>query len=145
MWATACLTSASEAITHPSPSTARGVAYHLAGIIASVSSENESILESLRRFVAERDWKQFHTPKNLTMALSVEASELMEHFQWLTAEESDELTSERKAAVAEEIADVQIYLMMLADRLGIDVEQAVRSKIVKNGLKYPAGTETPEL
>lgn len=110
-----------------------------------MSSENESILESLRRFVAERDWRQFHTPKNLTMALSVEASELLEHFQWLTAEESDELSAEKKAAVAEEIADVQIYLLMLADRLGIDVEQAVRSKIVKNGQKYPAGSATTEL
>ena len=108
------------------------------GIVAPVSSDGERIVESLRRFVSERDWQQFHTPKNLAMALSVEASELLEHFQWLTAEESEALSEDTRNAVADEIADVQIYLLMLADRLGINIEEAVGIKIVKNGKKYPA-------
>lgn len=113
-------------------------------MIAAVAAEQETIVEQLRRFVAERDWEELHTPKNLTMALAVEAAELMEHFQWLTAEESRALSADRQAAVAEEIADVQIYLTMLADRLGIDLEQAVRAKIRKNAVKYPAKTaESP--
>ena len=103
--------------------------------------ETENVIELLRQFVKERNWQQFHTPKNLTMALSVEVSELMEHFQWLTAEESQSLSEARKSEVAEEVADVQIYLLMLADRLGIDIESAVRAKIVKNGEKYPVGSE----
>lgn len=112
-----------------------------------MTAENQSIVEQLRRFVAQRDWAQFHTPKNLTMALMVEAAELMEHFQWLTAEESKDLTPEQEAEVADEIADVQIYLMMLADRLGIDIDSAVQAKILKNADKYPvSGTgETADL
>lgn len=99
--------------------------------------EDDSIVKQLRKFVADRNWDELHTPKNLTMALLVEASELMEHFQWLTGEESKELSAAQEAAVAEEIADVQIYLSMLADRLAIDIEAAVRAKIRKNALKYP--------
>lgn len=107
-------------------------------MIGTVTVENQSIIVELRRFVADRDWARFHTPKNLAMALMVEAAELMEHFQWLTAEESNSLTEEQQAEVADEIADVQIYLTMLADRLGIDIEPAVRAKILKNEVKYPA-------
>ena len=102
-----------------------------------MNSESESILEELRRFVAERDWRPLHTPKNLSMALSIEAGELMEHFQWLTQEQSDSLDEVTLREVADEVADVQIYLLMLADRLGIDIGAAVRQKIVKNALKYP--------
>ncbi|MFU8814792.1 MAG: nucleotide pyrophosphohydrolase [Pseudomonadales bacterium] len=93
---------------------------------------------ALRRFAAERDWEQFHSPKNLAMALSVEAAELVEIFQWLTDAQSANLDAGTRAAVAEEIADVQIYLARLADRLGIDIPQAVDDKLALNARKYPA-------
>lgn len=92
----------------------------------------------LRDFAAERDWEQFHAPKNLAMALAVEAAELMEHFQWLSEEQTRSLAPEQLAAVAEEIADVQLYLVRLADRLGVDILQAVKSKTQKNEARYPA-------
>jgi len=91
----------------------------------------------LRGFVAERDWEQFHSPKNLVMALSVEVAELIEHFQWLSESESDSLPPETRRKVAEEIGDVTIYLMMLADRLGIDPLEAAWDKMEANGRKYP--------
>jgi len=91
----------------------------------------------LRDFAEKRDWTQFHSPKNLAMALAVEAAELMEHFQWLGEAESAALEPERLAAVADEIADVQLYLIRLADRLNIDIPQAVASKTQKNEEKYP--------
>ena len=93
--------------------------------------------DAIRRFVAERDWAQFHSPKNLAMALSVEASELLEHFQWLTEAESDALPPDVLDEVADEIADVQVYLLQLADRLGIDPLVAVARKMAKNAAKYP--------
>ena len=92
----------------------------------------------LRRFADERDWNQFHSPKNLAMALSVETAELMEHFQWLTEEESGKLNPNQLEAVADEIADVQLYLVRLADRLKIDLPQALRRKTAHNEIKYPA-------
>lgn len=91
----------------------------------------------LREFAIERDWEQFHSPKNLAMALSVEASELLEHFQWLSEEQSASLNPEDLAAVAEEIADIQIYLARLSDRLGVDIDDAVARKLVTNAEKYP--------
>lgn len=97
----------------------------------------DSLRDELRRFSAERDWEQFHTPKNLAMALSVEASELLEHFQWLTAEQSQTLDAEALAHVREEMADVLLYLVRLADRLGIDLLAAARDKIAVNAKKYP--------
>ena len=97
-----------------------------------------ALQEALRRFAAERDWEQFHSPKNLAMALSVEAAELVEIFQWLTEAQSATLDDATKAAVADEIADVQIYLARLADRLGIDIPQAVDEKLISNAQKYPA-------
>lgn len=96
------------------------------------------LADRLRRFTAERDWEQFHSPKNLAMALSVEAGELLELFQWLTEEQSAELTPEVRAQVAEEIADVQIYLVRLADRLGVDIQAAVDAKLRSNEARYPA-------
>jgi len=96
-----------------------------------------TLRDALRAFCAARDWHRFHTPKNLVMALSVEAAELVEHFQWATAEESLALDPEKRAAVADEIADVLIYLTELADVLGIDPIAAARAKIVKNAAKYP--------
>ncbi|MCX7163608.1 MAG: nucleotide pyrophosphohydrolase [Betaproteobacteria bacterium] len=97
-----------------------------------------TLRDALRDFCAARDWHRFHTPKNLVMALSVEAAELVEHFQWATPEESQNLAPEKRAAVADEIADVLIYLTELADVLGIDPITAAREKIVKNAAKYPA-------
>jgi NTP pyrophosphatase (non-canonical NTP hydrolase) len=94
--------------------------------------------DALRAFAAERDWERFHGPKNLAMALIVEAAELVEHFQWLTAEESAGLAPERLEAVGEEIADVLLYLVRMADVLGIDPVAAARAKMRKNALKYPA-------
>lgn len=94
----------------------------------------------LRDFAAARDWQPFHTPKNLAMALMVEAAELQEHFQWLTPEQSCSLTQdpEAKEKVADEIADVLLYLLQLADHTGVDVQEAVERKIIKNGQKHPA-------
>lgn len=97
-----------------------------------------ALQQALRRFAAERDWDQFHSPKNLAMALSVEAGELVEIFQWLTEAQSAELDPRTRAAVAEEIADVQIYLARLADRLDIDIPQVVDDKLALNARKYPA-------
>ncbi|HEX7034893.1 MAG TPA: nucleotide pyrophosphohydrolase [Pseudomonadales bacterium] len=97
-----------------------------------------ALQQVLRQFAADRDWEQFHSPKNLAMALSVEASELVEIFQWLTEAQSADLDDTSRAAVAEEIADVQIYLVRLADRLGIDIPRAVDEKIAVNARKYPA-------
>ena len=87
---------------------------------------------SITHFAEERDWDKFHSPKNLVMALSVEASELLEHFQWLTEEESSNLSPEKIALVSKELADVQIYLIRLADRLGVDVLAASASKLEEN-------------
>jgi dCTP diphosphatase len=98
--------------------------------------------DALREFCAARDWHQFHTPKNLVMALSVEAAELVEHFQWATAEESLRPDEAKRAEVADEIADVLIYLTELADVLNIDPIAAARAKIAKNAKKYPAPETT---
>jgi len=98
----------------------------------------EQIKTRLREFAAERDWDQFHSPKNLAMALIVEAAELVEHFQWLTEEQSQALPPEKLAEVEQEIADIQIYLIRIADKLGVDMEKAVNAKIELNEKKYPA-------
>ncbi|WP_417916136.1 nucleotide pyrophosphohydrolase [Candidatus Electronema sp. JC] len=92
----------------------------------------------LRGFAAERGWEQFHSPKNLAMALNVEAAELSEHFQWLTEQQSLKLDEKQREAVALEMADVLIYLVRMADRLGIDLMDAARRKVVLNTEKYPA-------
>jgi NTP pyrophosphatase (non-canonical NTP hydrolase) len=96
--------------------------------------------DALRDFAAARDWEQFHLPKNLAMALIVEAAELVEHFQWLTPGQSSTLDAEHGRAVGEEIADVLLYLIRLADVLGIDPIEAARAKMLKNAIKYPAPT-----
>ena len=97
----------------------------------------ELIQKQLSEFAQDRDWEQFHTPKNLTMALSVEASELVEVFQWLTPEQSNNLTDKQMTSVEEEVADVAIYLLRLCDILDIDVESSVMDKIKVNSDKYP--------
>ncbi len=98
----------------------------------------DAIQAELRAFADERDWDQFHAPKNLAMALSVEAAELLEHFQWLSEDQSRALSAQVMRQVTEEIADVQIYLLRLADKLGVDMASAVEAKIATNRRKYPA-------
>jgi NTP pyrophosphatase (non-canonical NTP hydrolase) len=98
----------------------------------------ENLREQLRHFAAERDWAQFHSPKNLAIALSVEAAELLETFQWLTEEQSRHLSPEALAAADEEVADVLLYLIRLSDQLGIDPIAAANRKLLKNAEKYPA-------
>ena len=103
-----------------------------------MSTELEDLRAQLRKFAAERDWDQFHSPKNLAMALSAEAGELLEVFQWLTEAQSRSLAPDAKAAAGEEIADVLLYLIRLGDQLGIDPVAAARRKLVENAKKYPA-------
>lgn len=92
---------------------------------------------ALRDFAAARHWAQFHSPKNLASALSVEAAELLEHFQWLTEDQSKALTKEKRAEVADELADVLLYLIQIADKLDVDLLRAAGAKLEKNGRKYP--------
>lgn len=92
----------------------------------------------IRQFSNERDWDQYHSPKNLAMALIVEAAELVEHFQWLTEEQSRALSADILQKVGEELADIQIYLIRIADKLNVDMADAVDKKIVVNAGKYPA-------
>ena len=103
-----------------------------------MASELDTLREALRGFARARDWEQFHTPKNLAMALSVEAAELVEIFQWLTPDESASLSAAARDAAAEEIADVLLYLVRLADVLGIDPLEAARRKLEVNEARYPA-------
>jgi NTP pyrophosphatase (non-canonical NTP hydrolase) len=97
----------------------------------------KQIQKQLSEFASDRDWEQFHTPKNLTMALSVEASELVEIFQWLTSEQSSNLNDKQMNAVNEEVADVAIYLLRLCDVLDINLSDVVENKIKVNSEKYP--------
>lgn len=108
-------------------------------------SDQQITIDELRRlvanFVAERDWEQFHTPKNLAMSLAIEAAEVMEHFQWLTPAEAAALNQDpaKLVAVGEELADVACYLLGLANTLNLDLSDAIRDKMVKNAVKYPKG------
>lgn len=95
------------------------------------------LAQALRRFADERDWDQFHAPKNLAMALSVEAAELLEHFQWLGEDASRRLPPEKLAQVSDEMADVLLYLVRLADKLDVDLAAAARRKMQVNAVKYP--------
>jgi NTP pyrophosphatase (non-canonical NTP hydrolase) len=96
-----------------------------------------SLTLQLREFAAARNWEQFHSPKNLASALSVEAAELLEHFQWLTEEQSRHLDAIKKQAVGQEVADVLLYLLQLADKLGLDVAQEASRKLALNAVKHP--------
>lgn len=100
-------------------------------------SELDALRDALRRFAADRDWDQFHSPKNLASALSVEAAELLEPFQWLTEEQSRNLTPPQLTAVKDEIADVFIYLIRLSDKLGVDLIHVANEKVRRNAAKYP--------
>jgi dCTP diphosphatase len=98
----------------------------------------EELKARVRAFVAERDWERFHSPKNLAMALSVEASELVELFQWLSEDESATLDDAQRRRAAEELADVLWFLVRLSDRLDIDLLEAAGRKLTQNAQKYPA-------
>ena len=93
----------------------------------------------LQEFAQQRDWGQFHSPKNLASALIVEAGELLEHFQWLTEEQSRNLPADKKQAVAHEMADVLLYLVQMATALDVDLIEAANAKVEINGGKYPVG------
>ena len=103
-----------------------------------MSDPLRALQQRLAAFAAARDWQQFHSPKNLAMALSVEAAELVEEFQWLTEEQSRNLDSERRERVRLELADVFIYLLRMADTLDVDLLRAADDKVVLNEQKYPA-------
>ena len=100
-------------------------------------SDIKQLQQTLTEFAQQRNWEQFHTPKNLAMALSGEVGELLEIFQWLTPEQSQQLSPEKKQHASEEIADVMMYLLRLADKCDIDVMQACQEKIQQNAAKYP--------
>jgi len=102
-----------------------------------MTSELQTLTQALRDFARARDWEQFHSPKNLAAALTVETAELLEHFQWLTEEQSRNLPGDKKEQVAQELADVLLYLLQLSDKLGIDLLEAARAKLIANGEKYP--------
>lgn len=101
-------------------------------------SELEELQRKIRKFASERDWDQFHSPKNLSMALIAEAAELVELFQWLTEEQSSQLPADKLEQVRQELADIFIYLLRLSDKLGVDLVEATHQKIDLNGEKYPA-------
>jgi dCTP diphosphatase len=101
-------------------------------------SELLMLRDKLRAFAEARDWDQFHSPKNLSMALMVEVAELMEHFQWRTEAQSLDLAAETKDAVSEELADILLYLIRLSDKLDVDLLEAALRKLEKNAVKYPA-------
>jgi NTP pyrophosphatase (non-canonical NTP hydrolase) len=103
-----------------------------------MSQDIEALQSALREFARAREWEQFHSPKNLASALSVESAELLEHFQWLTEEQSRNLSPDKRALVAEELADVLLYTLQLADKLGIDPLDAAWKKLKVNEDKYPA-------
>ncbi|HXS78855.1 MAG TPA: nucleotide pyrophosphohydrolase [Gammaproteobacteria bacterium] len=103
-----------------------------------MSEALRALQQRVAAFAAARDWEPFHSPKNLAMALSVEAAELVEEFQWLTEEQSRALDAERRERVRLELADVFIYLLRIADKLGVDLVTAANDKIVLNEKKYPA-------
>ena len=108
--------------------------------MSATSTTVAELREIVRRFVDERDWRQFHSPKNLSMSLAIEAAELMEHFQWIDIDESRRIAGDpsKVAAAGEEIADVLCYILALANELNLDLSAALRDKMVKNAVKYPA-------
>ena len=97
----------------------------------------EDVLKRIRQFRDERDWMKFHDPKNLATSISIEAAELLELFQWKTGDEATKYAIENREQVADEVADVAIYLLEFADNIGIDLEAAINRKLDKNAQKYP--------
>ena len=103
-----------------------------------MSDSLDHLNKRLKQFAMERDWEQFHSPKNLSMALAGEAGELLEHFQWLSEEQSYQLDDAKREAVAMEMADILIFLIRCAERLDIDLVQSAWKKIAINEMRYPA-------
>ena len=106
-------------------------------MLCAMTTDLDTLRDRLRAFALARDWGQFHSPKNLACALSVEAAELLEHFQWMTEEQSRSPDDTQRAGIAHEAADVLLYLIQLADQLGIDLLAAADRKIALNAAKYP--------
>ena len=102
-----------------------------------MTSDLTALVTLIRQFALERDWEQFNSPKNLACSLSIETAEVLEHFQWLTDSQSREMPADKVQAVALEAADVFLYLLNLADKLGIDLVAAAHQKLLINGQKYP--------
>jgi dCTP diphosphatase len=103
----------------------------------SMQTEIQVLTNELRTFAKQRDWEQFHSPKNLASALTVEAAELLEHFQWMTEEQSCQPSAEKTAEIATEAADVFLYLLQVCDKLSIDLVMAAKEKMQVNEKKYP--------
>ena len=99
--------------------------------------EIKALQAKIREFRDERDWKQFHNPKDMATAICLESAELLEHFQWRNGAEIDARAIEKRAEITDEIADIAVYLLELADNLGIDITAAINQKMVKNATKYP--------
>jgi dCTP diphosphatase len=99
--------------------------------------EMKAITEKIKKFRDDRDWMQFHDPKNMAVSIILEASELLEHFQWKTIEEVEEYSKQNHGEIQDEIADIALYLFELADNLGIDLIKAMEEKLAKNAQKYP--------
>ena len=110
-----------------------------------MNHELDELRGELRTFAAERNWERFHSPKNLAAAMAVEAAEVLEHFQWLTEDQSRALPDAKRSAIAHELADVFLYLMQLADRLDVDLIAAAKAKMQLNAAKYPAGPDARSL
>lgn len=100
-------------------------------------SEINKIVEKIKKFRDDRDWMQFHDPKNMAVSITIEAAELLEHFQWKTKDEVQVYINENKEEISNEIADIAMYLFELADNMGLDLIQAMEKKLKKNELKYP--------
>ena len=100
-------------------------------------TELQQVQQMIRKFRDERDWMQFHNPKNLACSISIEAAELLEHFQWKTPEESAVVIKQKKKEISHEMADIAVYLIELADNLGIDLIQVIKEKMALNEAKYP--------
>lgn len=109
------------------------------------NSDLQDLRDRTRQFARERDWEQFHTPKNLAMALSVEVAELAEHFQWLHSGAADELDDSKREAIRHELADVLLYLVQLADKMNVNLHVAAIEKMGLNAIKYPADPVLSEL
>ncbi|MCW8932850.1 MAG: nucleotide pyrophosphohydrolase [Gammaproteobacteria bacterium] len=104
----------------------------------------EKISNDLKKFAVDRDWEQFHTPKNLSMALIAEAAELIEHFQWLTPEQSKEITGNKLKDISHELADIFIYLLRISEQLDVDLIKATREKMAINEERFPASEKSQQ-
>jgi len=100
-------------------------------------NETKTIIEKIKKFRDDRDWMQFHDPKNMAVSITIEAAELLEHFQWKTKDEVQAYINENKEEISNEIADIAMYLFELADNIGMDLIQAMEQKLKKNESKYP--------